>query len=56
MEYVHKYVISEKVMLQTSTRQWVGYLHWDVDEFDKVADESHDSKANGNCSTNLDEL
>ena len=30
--------------------------HWNVNELDEITDETHDGKANGNCSTNLQEL
>lgn len=47
-----------RVIVETSTQgtREVRYLHWDVDEFDKVANESHDSKTNCDRSANLDEL
>ncbi|KAK0233653.1 hypothetical protein IW262DRAFT_1477172 [Armillaria fumosa] len=33
-----------------------GYVHWDMDELDKVPDESHDGKANSDSPANLNEF
>lgn len=30
--------------------------HWDVDEFYEVSNETHNSKANSDCPTDLNEL
>jgi len=29
------------------------HVHWDMDEFHKIADEAHDSEANGNCPADM---
>lgn len=46
-----------RVTFKTSMRDKESvYSHWDVDKFDKVTNEPHDSKTNCDRSANLDEL
>jgi hypothetical protein len=49
------------LFLKSKMRAWKGIrgshdAHWDVNELDKVTNETHDSETNGDCFANLCEL